>query len=78
MCAGNITQPYTAFTNGDDFGVGLLHVHNATHIDWRWHRSSDRQLLDSITIAKEQRWSALQQQRVAEAEMELGVKVASE
>ena len=78
MFSGNITQPYTAFTNGEDFGIGLLHVRNATHLNWRWHRSSDRQLLDSITIVKEQRWSALQQQRVAEAEMELEVKVASE
>ena len=77
LVSGNITQPYTAFTNGDDFGVGLLYVRNATHLDWRWHRSSDQQLLDNITIVKEQRWHTLQQQlQQPQQEEELQVKVA--
>lgn len=68
---------YTAFVNGDDFGVGLLHVRNATHLDWRWHRSSDEKLLDSITIVKQQRWQSLQQQhQLSESQMdELQVRV---
>jgi len=85
LAPGDITQPYTAFVNGDDFGVGLLHVRNATHLDWRWHRSSDEKLLDSITIVKQQRWHTLQQQKQqqqrqsSESEMdELQVQVQSE
>lgn len=77
--AGNITQSYTAFVNGDDFGVGLLHVRNATHLDWRWHRSSDEKLLDSITIVKQQRWHTLQQQQSGDNQMdELQVRVKAD
>ena len=65
--------------NGEDFGVGLLHVRNATHLDWRWHRSSDAELLDSITIVKLQRWQALQQRPMSESQTdELQVKVKYE
>ena len=81
--AGNITAPYTAFVNGDDFGVGLLHVTNATHLNWQWYRSSDKKLLDSITIVKEQRWQQFalekQQPSLSENQMEeLQVKVQAE
>ena len=37
----------------------MLHVHNATHLEWHFYRSSDKQLLDRVDIVQEQRWTEL-------------------
>ena len=59
LTAGNITQPYSAFVDDSDFGMGLLHVHNATHLSWHFYRSSDKALIDRIDIVQDSRWERL-------------------
>ena len=70
---GNITQPYSAFVDGEEFGMGLLHVHNATHLSWHFYRSSDKQLIDRVDIVQDKRWERLQANGRAN-EQELRVK----
>ena len=60
LTPGNITQPYSALVDDSDFGMGLLHVHNATHLSWHFYRSSNKQLIDRIDIVQDKRWDRLQ------------------
>ena len=69
-------MPYTAFLDDTDFGLGLLTVHNATHMDWRLLREQAyRSLVDHISIVKTKRWEELQVDSAVDAEKELAVKV---
>ena len=62
---GRITQPYTAFLQYKRFGLGLLTVHNATHLDWDFYASKDEELLDHITLVKVTRWQQWQKEKAA-------------
>ena len=55
-----ITQPFTAFIDDQHYGIGLLTVHNATHLNWTFVNSQDQTIIDSIAIVKEKRRTMLQ------------------
>ena len=74
LTTSGITQPYTAFLDDDHFGLGLLTVHNATHLDWNWYASKDQQLIDHVTIVQEKRWRQLTQQQHTDHTEELTAK----
>ena len=55
-------ENYTAFLDTTHFGLGLLSVVNATHLDWNFYDSATHDVLDSVTIVKEKRWTELHPQ----------------
>ena len=59
LTPGNITQPYSALVDDSEFGMGLLRVHNATHLSWHFYRSSDKKLIDRVEIVQQKRWETL-------------------
>ena len=69
-------ENYTAFLDTTHFGLGILSVVNATHLDWNFYDSSTHEVLDGVTITKEKRWAELHP--VAEVQAELKPQVAAE
>jgi hypothetical protein len=47
---GLLVHKYTAYCNYQTYGWGELVVHNATHLDWNYYRSTDGGLDDTVTI----------------------------
>ena len=35
------TPSWSAYTNGTQFGHGVVHIFNETHMEWEWHRNVD-------------------------------------
>jgi 3',5'-cyclic AMP phosphodiesterase CpdA len=60
LTPGNIAQNYTAFLDNTHFGLGLLEVQNATHLNWTFYDSKTQAVLDHVMIVKEKRWKQLQ------------------
>ena len=56
-------ENYTAFLDTTHFGLGLLSVVNATHLDWNFYDSATHEVLDGVTISKEKRWAELHSQQ---------------
>ena len=50
--SGSITQDYTAFLDDTHFGFGLMHIQNATHMNWTFYESATMQVLDTVQINK--------------------------
>jgi hypothetical protein len=48
----NSLQPYTAFVDNTHWGFGLLTVHSAEKLIWRWYASDTQAELDSFTLTK--------------------------
>ena len=73
LTRGNITQDYTAFLDDHHFGLGLLQVQNATHLNWTFYESDNQRVIDQVTIVKSKRWEQLQAAKAGGVE-ELAVK----
>ena len=67
-------ETYTAYLDTTHFGLGLLSVVNATHLDWNFYDSETHEVLDGITITKEKRWAELHPQ-VQPAELQARVQM---
>ncbi|MCJ1296873.1 hypothetical protein MMC34_008441 [Xylographa carneopallida] len=50
--SGSITQNYTAFLDTTHYGFGLMHIQNATHMNWTFYESATLQILDQVQINK--------------------------
>jgi len=74
LTSGNITRDFTAFLDSHHFGLGILEVHNATHLDWKFYESDNQQLIDEVTIVKTKRWEELQAAKAGGVEEKLAVK----
>jgi hypothetical protein len=43
---------WTAFTDKDNFGAGLVHIINSTHLEFNYMRTSSNQIYDSIQLVR--------------------------
>ena len=49
-------EAFTAFVDDQHFGMGVLTVQNATHLQWTFYDSDTREALDNVTIIKSARF----------------------
>jgi hypothetical protein len=48
----NVPGVWTAFTDKDNFGAGLVHIINSTHLEFNYVRTSTKQIYDSMLLVK--------------------------